>query len=104
MKKAPLSPLLCFLLSVLILPSFASADPLDMGDTFPEIPLPAPGSQKQRDYLGLINEQPFALKDERPAYLVWIGEPSNSGLSAPTGSLVFLLLQSFAEDIAQRCA
>ena len=48
--------LLLSLAACLLIPSLGS------GETFPEVPLPAPQDPVQRRYLGLQNDQPFTLR------------------------------------------
>lgn len=62
MAQTAIRPFLCSLIIVLISITLALAAPLDMGDNFPEIQLPAPGSAAQRAYLGLTSQHPFSLK------------------------------------------
>lgn len=38
-----------------------TAEPIDTGETFPLVELPAPDNAAQRDYLGLADAQPFTL-------------------------------------------
>jgi len=45
----------------LLLVSPVVAEPIEMGETFPKVPLPAPLEVAQRNYLGLSDDQPFTL-------------------------------------------
>ncbi len=48
------------LLALLLAPPLA-AEPIEMGETFPKVALPAPLEAAQREYLGLADDQPFTL-------------------------------------------
>jgi hypothetical protein len=45
----------------LLLMGTAAAAPIEMGEPFPKVPLPAPLEVEQRSYLGLTDDQPFTL-------------------------------------------
>lgn len=62
MAKTMTQQLLCSLLIVLLSATLVTAEPIDIGETFPEVPLPAPDSSNQRAYLGLADQQPFTIK------------------------------------------
>ncbi|WP_303720612.1 TlpA disulfide reductase family protein [Malonomonas rubra] len=62
MNRTTFCVIFCILLLLLFPGRQSPAEPLDMGDSFPEIQLPAPQSAKQRAYLGLPDQQPFTLK------------------------------------------
>lgn len=62
MAETVIRPLLYSLVIILFSIALALAEPLDMGDNFPEIPLPAPQAATQRNYLGLADQQSFTLK------------------------------------------
>ncbi len=49
------------ILLLLFLTSLARAEPIEMGEAFPRVPLPAPLEAGQRSYLGLTDDQPFTL-------------------------------------------
>ncbi len=58
--------LLCgwiILMVLAVLTAAASAEPIQMGEPFPAVPLPAPADAGQRDYLGLEAAEPFTLDD-----------------------------------------
>lgn len=48
-------------LGALLLAPPVAAEPIEMGETFPKVPLLAPLEAAQRDYLGLSDDQPFTL-------------------------------------------
>lgn len=49
------------LLAMLLATNLWAARPINSGELFPEVPLPAPFEPSQRSYLGLANNQPFTL-------------------------------------------
>jgi len=49
------------LLGALMVASSVVAGPIDMGEPFPKVELPAPLEAQQREYLGLTDDQPFTL-------------------------------------------
>lgn len=53
--------LLCCL--ILPLPTLAEQETIAFGETFPDIPLPAPSSQQDRAYLGLSDQESFVPSD-----------------------------------------
>ncbi len=47
--------------SLLAFSLLSAAAPLELGEPFPAVPLPAPADRAQRDYLGLSGTEPFTL-------------------------------------------
>lgn len=65
MRKSMLRHLLCIalvaLLTTIKASSLLAASTIDIGEPFPEVPLPAPTDPAQRAYLGLADDRPFIL-------------------------------------------
>ena len=55
---------------IAVLTVTASAEPIQMGEPFPEVPLPAPADAAQRDYLGLEDAKPFTLDEVEGAVVL----------------------------------